>query len=76
MRSDVPNGISPYNDYIIILFWLFGANIFYTFGWALEFLLNYYLKLSFWKHDTRRIFFVLGTIFSFIWMFLLTSGIN
>ncbi|WP_114904989.1 hypothetical protein [Kordia sp. SMS9] len=76
MRSDVPNGISPYENYSILLFWLFGANIFYTFGWALEALLNYYFKVPFWKNDTRRIFFVLGTVFSFVWMFLLTSQIR
>ena len=35
------NGIVSYNKFGIILFWLFGANIFYTCSWGLEALLNF-----------------------------------
>jgi len=72
VRSELPNGLSPFSNYAIILFYVFGANIFYTCGWGLEALLNYYFKIPFWGTKTRQTFFVLGTLFSFVWMFLLT----
>jgi len=75
-RSEIPNGISSYHDFAIILFWLFGANILYASGWAFEALLNYYFKLSFFSRTKRQVLFVIGTIFSFLWMFHLTSQIN
>lgn len=75
LRGDVPNGIRSYEGFIMMFFWLFGANIFYTFGWVLEVLSKYYFKSSFFKNRTRQIFFVLGTIFSFLWMFMLSSEV-
>ena len=71
----MPNGISSYEEFGIILFWLFGANIFFTGGWVFEALLNYYFKASFFKKTTRQLLFILGTIFSVIWMFMLASEI-
>lgn len=76
LRGEVPNGISSYTDFGIIFFWLFGANIFYTCGWAFEAMLNYYFKIPFWNNNVRRVLFFLGLVFSFIWMFLLTREIN
>ena len=73
LRSEVPNGIRSYQDYIIVFFWIFGANIFYTIGWALEVLLNYYFKFNFFKTNTRRAFFILGSIFSVAWVYVLLS---
>nr|WP_321225515.1 hypothetical protein [uncultured Psychroserpens sp.] len=74
IRGDVPNGISPYSDFTIILFWLFGANIFYTCGWAFEALLNYYFKTSFFGNNIRNALFVLGAVFSFMWMFFFSKS--
>ena len=76
LRSEVPNGISYYNNFWIILFLLFGANIFYTIGWAFEALLNYYCNVSFFNNSIRKLFFFFGTVFSFIWMFVLASGVR
>jgi len=73
LRSEVPNGISSLSNYIIIGYWLFGANIFYTCGWGLEILLNYYFKFRFWRDGIRLILFVLGSSFSFCWMFFLAK---
>mgnify|MGYP005870232821 CR=1 FL=1 len=75
LRSGVPNGVSSYQNFLIIFFWLFGANIFYTFGWSFEFLLNHYFKTNFWNNNVRKLIFILGTIFSFLWMFILTSQV-
>ncbi len=75
LRSDVPNGISTLSPFLIILFFLFGANIFYTLGWATELLLQYYFKIPLWGNGIRRILFVLGTLFSFLWMFILIREI-
>tara|TARA_R110000850_G_scaffold173492_1_gene299155 strand:+ start:1570 stop:1902 length:333 start_codon:yes stop_codon:yes gene_type:complete len=75
LRSDVPNGISTLSPFLIILFFLFGANILYTFGWASEVLLNYYFKLPFWGKGLRRVLFVLGCLFSFYWMFVVSRPI-
>lgn len=71
LRSEVPNGISPFDNYFVIVFWLFGANIFYTCGWGSEILLNYYFKIRFWSDRFRMTCFILGSLFSFCWMFLL-----
>ncbi len=75
LRSGVPNGISTLSPFLIILFFLFGANIFYTLGWASEVLLNYYFKLPFWGKGLRRVLFVSGSLFSFYWMFILIREI-
>jgi len=71
VRGEVPNGLSPYDDYTIVLFYVLGANICYTFSWAFEAFLNYYFKISFWNRGTRQVFFVLGSILSFYWMSVL-----
>ena len=69
-RSELPNGVSTYSAFFILGFLLFGANIFYTCGWGAEILLNYYFKTPYWGNVTRKTIFVLGSIFSFFWMFL------
>lgn len=75
LRGFIPNGISSYCHFSILFYWLFGANIIYTFGWVLEMLLNYYFKIKFWGTKIRLTLFILGSIFSFIWIFLLTREI-
>ena len=75
VRSELPNGISPYSEFYLIFFWLFGANIFYTFGWAIEAIFAYYLRTPYFGKDLRLLLFICGTIFSFIWMFILTRSL-
>jgi hypothetical protein len=72
IRSGVPNGIGTYNPVGDLLFWLFVSNIFYTCGWGLEILLNYYLKIRFFKNAIRTVLFTIGCIFSFCLMFIMT----
>ena len=76
LRGEVPNGISNYSDFYILFYWLIGANIFYTSGWGIEALSVYYLKTEYFKNGFRKLLFVIGTVFSFIWMFLLTRSIQ
>ncbi|WGD33934.1 hypothetical protein [Olleya sp. YS] len=76
LRGDVPNGISSYSDFYMILFWLFGANIFFTCGWGIEALSVYYLKTKYFGNGLRTLLFVLGSVFSFFWMFILTRSIQ
>ena len=75
-RGEVPNGISSYKDFVIVFYWLFGANVFYTFGWGFEAILNYYFKTPFFGKTTRTLCFFLGAFFSLVWMFILASQIN
>lgn len=70
LRSEVPNGVSNLSEFLVLPIFIFGANLFYTFGWASEVLLNYYFKLPSWGKGLRRVLFVLGCLFSFYWMFV------
>ena len=70
IRSGVPNGIGSYNPIDDLLFWLCVSNVFYSCGWGLEILLNYYLK-----NTTRTILFAIGCIFSFCCMFIMTRNL-
>jgi len=72
LRTVIPNGISPMDNYFVIGIWLFGANIFYTSSWGFETLMNYYFKTKFWSDGFRLTVFILGSAFSFWWMLILT----
>jgi len=74
-KGDVPNGISPHDESYLILFWLFGANIFYSGGWGIEALSVYHFKTKYFGNEFRLALFILGSLLSFVWMFLLSRPI-
>lgn len=71
LRSMVMEGDISVDTFLNLAVWLFGANIFYTGGWAIEVLLHYYFKVRFWPVGVRWGAFVLGSLFSVAWMFML-----
>jgi hypothetical protein len=65
------NSMYPMNPYVTLLFLVFGANFFYCAGWVLEILLDHYFKIKCISSIIRWLLFLGGSVFSFIWMFLL-----
>jgi len=53
--------------FVDVIIWLFGANVFYTMSWAFEMLFNKLFKTYPLNKVTRKVIFVLGTIFSIWW---------
>lgn len=76
VRLELPNNTNSIKQLGALCFFLFGANIFYTGGWAAEQLMRYYFKTNAWSHQLRRSLFVLGSLFSAFWMFLLMSQLR
>lgn len=74
IRSGVPNGVGPISPIGELIFWIVVANIFYTCGWGFEVLFNYYFKFNF-GNPIRLSLFIVGTVFSFISMFYMASGL-
>jgi len=54
-------------SFTAVLIWLFGANVFYTMSWAIEFFFFKFFKTYPFNRTTRRIIFVIGALFSGWW---------
>ena len=54
-------------SYATLIWWLFGANVFYTMSWAFEILFNKIFKTYPFNKTTRKIIFIIGTLFSLWW---------
>lgn len=55
------------------LYFLLGANLFYTLGWGTGILVHFLYGHENWNHAGRWILFILGTIFSIVWMLVIFS---
>ena len=62
-----PNYIKPtlLEQLRILVIWVVGANIFYSLGLGVDLSIQYYRKKS--SEVIRRIFYILGLIFSILW---------
>jgi hypothetical protein len=54
-------------SFMSLLVWLFGANVFYTMSWAFELLFYKFFKRYPFNKASRKVIFVLGTLFSIWW---------
>jgi len=55
------------------IYFLFGANLFYTLGWASGLFLHFIYRDYVWNHVGRWSLFILGTLFSIFWMLIIFS---
>ncbi|MBL4754611.1 MAG: hypothetical protein JKY52_13580 [Flavobacteriales bacterium] len=70
LKQEVPNARLNSEWVIRTVIWIVGANMFFCGSWGGELLWTYYLnRTPFWV-DFRLLLFILGTLFSIIWTWL------
>lgn len=55
------------------IYFLLGANIFYTLGWISGLFVHFFYRHENWNHLGRWILYVVGTLFSIVWMLIVFS---